>query len=598
MMLGRGFVSVVGVAVLVMLASAMSGCGGSGGGAVTVSAGVDREVASCESVVLESAVTGRPQDVRWHVEGVPLLHLEELPGHRVAFRAPALAEPAALMLTLVAETVGGELVSDTVEVRVEAGEETAEFGPGSGRGCAPFGAGVASGDPTLDAVVLWTRLDPSAAALPAEVMWEVASDPLFRGVVRSGRAVAAPEADYTVQVEVDGLEPGTTYFYRFRAPDGSYSDLGRTRTAPRGPVDRLQFAVASCSSVYSGYFNAYRRIAERDALDLVIHLGDYIYDFVDRDEEVRIPEPYPEVPRNLAEWRARHEYYLTDPDLRYARAMHPWVLLWDNHDVERAALPDYAGSVQAFHEWNPLRVPDPRYPERIYRSLSYGDLLDLVVLDALLFREMDLVPGTDALGILGETQWAWLDPLLVQSTAAWRVLASQKLLGQAKVNPNLVALYDGERRDIFDPGTWDGFPEDRRRLLGRLAELEHVDNLILSGDSHISIVMNVVDDYDAPQALLGGELLPTSISRGNFDEALGSLATPPLIESIISDTLRRNPHGVYLELTKHGYGTVDVTAERIEATIWYSEILQRTDREEKGPTFVLRRGSGAWEAMP
>lgn len=569
--------------------------GGRGDGPVTVDAGADRAVVACESVVLEGAVAGRPADMWWSVVGVPLLHLEELDRHRVAFRAPALAVDTTLTFTLRAETAAGEMIQDEVSVFVAAAAESISHGPGSAPACAPFGAGVASGDPTADRVLLWTRLDPESARTGDPITWEIATDPLFRAVVRDGTVAVDAATDFTVHVDVDGLASGETYFYRFRAPDGRYSDLGRTRTAPAGATDRVLFAVASCSSIYSGYFNAYRRIAEREDLDLVIHLGDYIYDFVDAEEQVRIPSPFPQVPRDLAEWRARHEYYLADPDLRYARATHPWFLLWDNHDVERRGHPVHQDSVQAFQEWNPLRAPDPARPERIYRALSFGDLVDLVLLDVLLFRSIDFVPGTDGLGILGDEQWEWLSQWLADSTATWRVVGNQKLFGQARVNPNLVAIFDGERRDFFDLGTWDGFPEDRLRLLARLAELGHVDNLILSGDSHISIVMNVVDDYDDPALGLGGELLPTSISRGNFDEALGPLATLPLLQSIVTDTMRRNPHGVYLELTKHGYGTVDITAERIRATVWYSEILARSDEEEAGPSFVLARGVGHWE---
>ena len=130
------------------------------------------------------------------------------------------------------------------------------------------------------------------------------------------------------------------------------------------------------------FFNAYQRIAERDDLDLVIHLGDYIYDFVDEDEQVRVPDPYPTVPENLDEWRDRHQYYLLDPNLRAARQNHPWAQIWDNHDVKRT---DFEPGMQAFYDWTPLRQVNEDAPERIYRKLAFGGLVDLMFMDILLF---------------------------------------------------------------------------------------------------------------------------------------------------------------------------------------------------------------------
>ena len=210
---------------------------------------------------------------------------------------------------------------------------------GMAAGCVPFAHGVASGDPTSDRVLLWTRVTADA---DLAVQWEVATDAAFDTIVAQGEVTATAASDHTVQVEASGLDPATTYYYRFVA-DGSRSEVGRTRTAPGPGTDAVRLAVVSCSSIYSGFFNAYRRIAERDELDLLVHVGDYIYDFPDEDELIRIPDPFPESPNDLASWRATHAYHLTDPDLRAARAAHPWIMLWDNHDVDAGRRPRLRG---------------------------------------------------------------------------------------------------------------------------------------------------------------------------------------------------------------------------------------------------------------
>jgi alkaline phosphatase D len=376
--------------------------------------------------------------------------------------------------------------------------------------------------------------------------------------------------------------------------------MGRTRTAPLGPVAGLRFAAASCSSIYSGWFNAYRRIAERDDLDLMIHVGDYIYDFVDEEEQIRVPAIFPTEPASLEEWRALHAYYLADPDLRMARAVHPWMLLWDNHDLDRVTGPSFAGSVQAFREWNPIPDTDPARPEIAYRRLRFGDLADVIMMDVLLHRDIDLVPGTQEPSILGTEQFAWLAAELEASPTAWRILGSQKVLGTVRVNPDLMEAFIGERREIFDPGTWDGYPAARTQLFDLLADEDIDDNLVISGDSHVSAVMDLVDHPQTPgNPPVGVEILPTSISRGNFDETLKGLGlTPGVIASVlpglVADTLPRNPHHLYLELSLHGYGVLDVTPARIVAEIWYSDILARSDEETLGASFTVERGANHW----
>jgi alkaline phosphatase D len=268
--------------------------------------------------------------------------------------------------------------------------------------------------------------------------------------------------------------------------------------------------------------------------------------------------------------------------------------------------------VQAFREWNPLREPtEPTRPEVAYRRIRYGDLVDVLLSDILLFREPDALPGGGD-SILGAEQFAWLAEELRASPAVWRVLGSQKLFGTVKVSPDLTEFFDGERREVFDLNTWDGFPEARTQLLQLLTDEGIGDNVVIAGDAHISLAMDVVDDPTNPDALydpatseapLGVEFMPPSISRGNFDEIIASLGLPPafgqaFVAGLVTETLAKNPHHVYGELTQHGYGILDITAQRVVADYWYSPILERTETESRGPALLALRGANRWTRTP
>ncbi len=265
----------------------------------------------------------------------------------------------------------------------------------------PFVHGVASGDPMFDRIILWTQIEPSSPASFDTAWWEIDTDSSFSSVINSGFVVTDSTKDWTVKEDVTGLSQNTTYYYRFLDKGGNPSRVGRTKTAPVGTSGNLKFAVASCSIIFSGFFNAYKRIAERNDIDLVIHLGDYIYNSVDPDEEVRIPTPFPVDPNNLGEWRERHAYYLLDPDLRAARQQHPFCLMWDNHDIAQS---NKEIPTRAFLEWTPTRILDSVDQKKIFRKLSYGDLVDVFMLDIMLYREQDSI-GPGETSILGNEQY-------------------------------------------------------------------------------------------------------------------------------------------------------------------------------------------------
>ena len=531
----------------------------------------------CTVVTLPGGLDGS-----WTVEGLLGFDLPRVEGDAWVFRAPTVVIDTPVTFT----HSGGA----TATMTIAAASHPPSLADGMALGCGPFAHGVASGDPASDAVWLWSRVDPKMAG---EVSWDVATDPMFADVVASGTAPADARGDYTVNVQVEGLQPATTYYYRFSVGDpGVQTDsvVGRTRTAPSGKADRLRFAVTSCTSIFSGYFNGYRAIARRLDLDGLIHVGDYLYDFPDEDELIRIPDPVPEDPETLEGWRALHAYHLSDPDLRAARAAHPWVMLWDNHDVNSGSAVE-GGGVQAFREWNPVSPPpEGEGPEVIYRRLPFGDLLDVLVLDVLLFRDDADAPDTPDKTILGEAQSAWFHETIAASAATWKLVGNQKPV--AVINGLLTVL---------GGSTWNGFPDARAQMFGQLAT-DQVDNaLFLSGDAHITAVTDLVAAPDDPKAYdpktgqgaVAVEFQPASMSRGNVDEFFPT--QPMLPKAIEADSATNNPHYRFLDLTRHGYGVLDIDAERIQAEVWYLDILERTDDEELGATLEVRSGENHWE---
>lgn len=534
-------------------------------------------VAICSDVVLNA-----PDGGTWSIEGPLGFDVPQRVDGQWVYRAPAVVVDTPVSLTHS---------SGHVTTMVVAGAPApAGLAVGMVPGCGPFPFGVASGDPGPQSVWLWTRLDPQQANT---VQWEVATDREFSDVVASGTSEPVADSDFTVNVHAEGLQPSATYFYRFSigpASAATSSVTGRTRTAPASGAERLRFAVTSCTSIFSGYFNGYRAIARRLDLDGLIHVGDYTYDFPDEDELVRIPDPIPQDPETLEAWRALHAYHLGDPDLRAARAAHPWVMLWDNHDVN-SGTPVAGGGVQAFREWNPVSPPETGDgPEILYRRLPFGDLLDIVMLDVLLFRDDADDPDTPDKSILGDQQQAWFHETMANSPAAWKLVGNQKPVA---VIGGLLVVLGGS--------TWNGFPDARAQMFEQLAS-DGVNNaMFLSGDAHITAVTDLVVSPQDPKAYdpstgegaIAVEFQPASMSRGNVDEFFP--AQPGLPAGIEKDSATSNPHYRFLDTTRHGYGVLDIDADRIRAEVWYLDILERTDEEELAATLEVRSGENHWE---
>lgn len=344
---------------------------------------------------------------------------------------------------------------------------------------ADFNHGVASGDPLTDRVIIWTRVTPETAD-QIWVGWEVATDADFTNKVVEGRGNTSADVDYTVKVDVEGLQPDTVYYYRFQTISKT-SITGRTRTLPEGAIDAAAFAVVSCSNYPAGFFNVYREVAKQD-VDAVLHLGDYLYEYSaegyasERAEELgRVVEPTNEI-ITLSDYRTRYALYRRDEDLQAAHAAHPFIIVWDDHEVANDAWsegaenhdPDTEGSflarkmaaLQAWHEWLPVRPP-ASMNDMIYRRFQYGDLLDLLMLDTrIIGRDQPYSYGDFVNGgiidvpqaragygdpnrtLLGSEQLGWLREQLMQSSAQWQVLGQQVLMARYLLPSPIIEALD------------------------------------------------------------------------------------------------------------------------------------------------------------
>lgn len=479
-----------------------------------------------------------------------------------------------------------------------------------------FTLGVASGDPWPDGFVLWTRLAPEPLAplggLPpdaaVEVAWEVAEDDRFARIVQRGTAMARAELGFSLHVEVAGLAPGRPYWYRFLA-GGEASPTGRSRTAPapEAAPARLRFVNAGCQRLEHGFFTAWRHVAEEE-LDFVLHYGDYIYEFAAPPGGGSLParNPVGGTCRTLEDYRRRYAQYHADPDLAAAHAAHPFLVSFDDHEVENnwagphsiedgrsprhpvavpaeAFLARRAAAFQAWYENMPVRrAQRPRGPDVLaHRRLRFGRLMELHILDTRQYR--DDQPCGDINGppcaevdrpdaqMLGAAQESWLLDGLAASDASWQVLAQQVML---------------MRREFANGGIsmdkWDAYPAARTRLLQGIRERRIANPVILSGDVHNAWAGEVrLDPLDERSPVVAAEFVGTSItSTGDGSEVLPSTAA----------VLARNPHIRFFN-NRRGYCLHEATPARLETTFRAVSYVTRpgAPREDRG-RFVVEAG--------
>jgi alkaline phosphatase D len=461
----------------------------------------------------------------------------------------------------------------------------------------PFSLGVASGYPSNSGMVLWTRLAPvfdaPGGGMPPEIVpvaWEVARDAGMTDIAASGTAYASPEWGHSVHVEPTGLQPNRPYWYRFRSGDAQ-SAIGHTRTfpGPAGKPQRVRFAFASCQQYEQGYYGAYRHMAA-DHLDLILHLGDYIYESSWGRDHVRkhnAPEAI-----TLDDYRARHALYKSDPDLQSAHAACPWLLTWDDHEVsndyatERSQTLDApewflarrAAAYKAWYEHMPVpRRMLPVGPHmRIYSRVGFGNLAAFYMVDNRQHRTWQACarPGrgggasVDAADcaeltdpkrtLLGAAQEQWLEAGLAASRLRWNVIGQQTLMAQMN-------RAESGGKSIFTDG-WDGYPAARRRLLEHMAAAGTPNPVVVGGDVHAFYVSQLKPDFDDPASpVVASEFVGTSISSQHGSQDWLDKRRPA------------NPHLLLAESRYRGYVRAEVTPKRMQVDLRAMESVQTRD---------------------
>ncbi len=475
----------------------------------------------------------------------------------------------------------------------------------------PFAHGVASGDPLADRVIIWTRVTPTAPDDLLAVEWQIASDMAMRNVLQSGVTGTNSGYDFTVKVDVNRLEPGGTYYYQF-SYKGTLSPVGRTKTLPAGRMERARLAVTSCSNHPFGFFNAYRLIAQRMDLDAVLHLGDYIYEYAneqygDGAALGRVPSPDKEIV-TLADYRQRYGQYRLDPDLQEAHRVHPWIVVWDDHEStndswvggaqnhQPATEGDWsqrrAVSALAWQEWMPVR-DNPWQDMSIYRSFRFGDLLDLTMLDTRLeARDRQAAANSpDILSpsrtLLGPAQEEWLFRKMLTSKergAAWRLLGQQVMMAQ-------LLNTDGSP---FNADQWDGYVASRNRILGYLAA-QRIDNVVvLTGDIHTSWANEIAANPFAAGTALATrqavEFVTPAVTSPGIDDAAQAAGFAAQIRAT-------HPHVQFVELFRRGYMILDVDRMRAQAQFYHLRtIRERQAQEDLAGTYFAANGEARIQA--
>ncbi|WP_237570135.1 alkaline phosphatase D family protein [Mycolicibacterium lacusdiani] len=444
----------------------------------------------------------------------------------------------------------------------------------------PFTLGVASGEPAADGVVLWTRLAPNPLAddgfggMPAraaDVEWEVATDESFTAVVRRGVTTAVPESAHSVHVELRGLRPGAEYFYRFRT-SGHVSPAGRTRTSPEpGSLQPFTMCFASCSHYEQGWFTAYRHLADEQP-DLVLHLGDYQYEYAAGRSADGVRDHVGPETVTLADYRQRYAQYKTDPDLQAAHAAAPWLVVFDDHEVANNwadEVPDEpdpgflgrrAAALRAYYENMPLR-PSARprgIDMALHRRVDWGALASIHMLDTRQYRTDQPcgdVYGSDcperhspAATLTGIEQERWLLDGFARSRARWDVLGQQVFFGE-------VDLVAGAGRG-YNPDAWDGYTGNRDRIVAGIVDSPVRNAVVLTGDVHAHWAAEIRERAGEPSSrMVATELVTSSITSGGDGSD-----TRPDVEAVLPE----NPHIRYFS-NRRGYVRTRITTDAIQA---------------------------------
>ena len=505
-----------------------------------------------------------------------------------------------------------------------------------------FNQGIASGDPTQNSVVLWTRITTEDIS---NVVWQIASDSFFTNILQQGELTADAEADHTVKLEVSNLEPGEVYFYRFIV-NGVISEPGRTRTLPNGPIEKLGIAVASCSNYPFGYFNAYKEIANDGDIDFVVHLGDYIYEYgsdgwgsAQGESLNRSHSPSHEIV-SLSDYRERHAQYKSDRASRLMHASHPLIPTWDDHESANNPWtggaqnhqPNTEGdwpsrreaSLRAFFEWMPVREqPAGLDKEKLWRHFSFGDLATMTTLETrhtgrsiqVSYNEhlerienniqrdrfLGEVLGDPSRTILSNEMESFLAKSLADSVGkrtTWRIIGNQIPVARThvpdvgnRITPETTGGNSmpeshnqfsrlGELDLPLYLDTWDGYPAARQRFYNLCRDAGARDLIVLTGDSHAFWANELYDGSNQP---MGVELGTTGItSPGDFENYGPEGAAT--FDKLVSE---HNREVVWTDCTQRGFVKLILTPESARAEY----IVVNNVHSEQYRSSVLRKMS-------
>lgn len=472
----------------------------------------------------------------------------------------------------------------------------------------PFYHGVASGDPLSDRVIIWTRVTPPDSAESVSVIWQIAKDDSFVSILKGDSVVTTPDRDYTVKIDVTGLEPDSYYYYRFIALN-AHSPTGRTKTTPVSPKDSVKLAIVSCSNWEFGYFNAYDRIAEKE-VDAVIHLGDFIYEYgvgTYGDTTIgRVHIPPHEIV-SLQDYRTRYSQYRLDQGLRNAGQRHPFISIWDDHEVANNVYtegaenhqPDKEGPFQqrkavarqAYYEWLPIREGSKHY-----RSFSFGSLADLIMLDERLegrTKPADSLtsPGylSEDQSMLGNEQLNWFENQLKNSNATWKLIGNQVIFSGVDQS----FIYPESPRNL---DSWDGYPVEKKKITSFIRENKIPDIIFITGDTHSSWAFEVVSDpfkkssKNISSEAFAVEFATPSVSSSNWNE----YASDDTVKMAEGQFRKLNPHLRYVNARDHGYLLLTLFPEKAKAEWYYVETLKNiTASETSGKRLEVKKGENS-----
>lgn len=491
-----------------------------------------------------------------------------------------------------------------------------------------FMHGVASGDPLEDSVIIWTRVTVSEDAVPgsgkgdkAQVKWEVATDRNFQNIASQGTVTATAESDHTVKVDAKGLKPAKDYFYRF-IWDGKTSPVGKTHTAPAATahLEEYKLAVASCANWECGYFGSYRGMAqqaEAGNIDVVVFLGDYIYEYATGEYAGKSGVSRPHVPTNeivtLKDYRERYGRYRTDKNLQAAHAAAPWVVVWDDHESANDSWREGAENhtegkedtwgrrvshaEQAYLEWLPSRATRPSAGGHIYRSYRFGDLINLTMMDLRSYRDepqsaLSRENGAAGRTMLGSEQFQWVTEQVNQNETAWNVLGNSVMISPMEIGHLPATTKDNRLAnqvlDDFTQSTgivansdqWDGYRAERAKLLKVLSQTTP-HTLVLTGDIHSEWAHSLQHKGNE----IGCEMVCSSISAPNVDEIVTTYTktyTPEdnrithLVEGVMYSS---NPWVNHVDFDSHGFGIATVSKNQVEMRFY-----RVSDVEDPGAT--------------